>query len=371
MSRIIISVTNDLIADQRVNRVAVTLSEAGANVLLVGCLQKNSPPLDKRIYKMHRMKIPFTKGFLFYASFNIWLFFYLIFNKADGLVANDLDSLPANYYASKLKRIPIIFDSHEYLPEVPEVIHRKRVQAVWLKIEKLMVPKINYCYTVCGSIANIYKEKYGIYFSLVRNLPFKKSNIHVNDLPALNPNGEKIIFYQGALNIGRGIELVMDSMKYLNNTILVIAGKGVITKQLELKVRQDGLESKVKFLGRLPLNELHSFTIQAHLGFSLEENLGLNYYYALPNKLFDYIQAGIPVITSDFPEMAAIVNEYNIGQTTLERDPQKLAFIMNNMLTNEDLRIVWKENLKKAADTLCWENEKNVLLNVYKAANLL
>jgi glycosyltransferase involved in cell wall biosynthesis len=371
MSRIIISVTNDLVSDQRVNRVAVTLREAGADVLLVGRVLKNSPALDSRIYKMHRMPIPFNKGFLFYACYNLWLFVYLIFHKADGLVANDLDTLPANYLAAKLKRVPLIFDSHEYFPEVPEVIHRKLVQTFWLRIEKMIVPKLKFNYTVCQSIANIYKNKYNSSFSVVRNLPLRKSKVITNSTPNLNIEGKFVIIYQGALNVGRGIELVMKSMKYLENTILVIAGEGDISETLHFKAKESGLENKIIFLGRLPLNELHNYTIQAHLGFSLEENRGLNYFYALPNKLFDYIQAGVPVITSDFPEMAAIVKTFNIGQTTLEQNPEKLAIIIQNMLTNHDLRAIWKENLKMAAEQLCWEKEKIVLVNIYKETGLI
>lgn len=323
MKKIIISVTNDLVSDQRVHRTASTLHESGANVLLVGRLLKGSPPLPERPYNLHRMKVPFKKGFLFYKTYNIWLFFYLLFHKSDGLLSNDLDTLPANFLISKIKSIPLVFDSHELFTEVPELVNRPFVKKIWVIIEKLFLPKIKFGFTVCNSIAEIYKNKYKIELRVVRNLPFKFYANH-NTTEFFDRN-KKIIIYQGSLNIGRGIELVIDTMKYLDDFLFLIAGEGDISKQLRDRVKQFGLEEKINFLGRIPVSELYKYTMQANLGISLEENLGLNYYYALPNKLFDYIQAGVPVLTSDFPEMSVIVKKYNIGFTTNERKSGKIS----------------------------------------------
>jgi glycosyltransferase involved in cell wall biosynthesis len=368
LKRIIISVTNDLTSDQRVHRISSTLTEHGEKILLVGRKLPSSVPLTPRAYDLHRMNIPFRKGFLFYAFYNIWLFFFLLFKKADGLVSNDLDTLPANYLISVIKQIPLIYDSHEYFTETPEVTNRAFVKKVWNTIEKSIVPKLKFTYTVCGSLAEIYNKKYRANFKVVRNLPFRL-NVSEN---SIQKDNKKIIIYQGSLNVGRGVELVMDALKYLDqNTFFVIAGEGDISSDLRKRAENSGCAERIIFLGKIPLQELHKHTAKAHLGVSLEENSGLNYYYALPNKLFDYIQAGIPVLTSNFPEMSAIVRKYDIGQTTLERNPEKIAAIMDEMLTSSNLREKWKHNLKIASNELCWENEKNVLIAIYKEANLL
>ncbi len=370
MKRIIISVTNDLFSDQRVHRVAKTLTDSGAEILLVGRLLPGSNKLLKRPYNTYRMNIPFKNGFLFYAFYNIRLFFFLLFKKADGLLSNDLDTLPANFIVSKIKKIPLVFDSHEYFPEVPELIHRRKVRAIWLLIEKVLLPEIKYGYTVCGSIANIYKQKYNTNFEVIRNLSFGRRD-NFSPAPKLAKAGTKIIIYQGALNIGRGIELVIDAMKFIDNAVFVIAGEGDISGKLLEKVKQSGYEDKIMFTGRIPLNDLFGYTVQADLGISLEENLGLNYYYALPNKLFDYIQAGVPVLTSYFPEMAAIVKQYNIGYTTNERNPEKLSVLIKEMLDNQILRKTWKGNLVPAAKELCWENEQEKLKEIFRKAGLI
>ena len=131
------------------------------------------------------------------------------------------------------------------------------------------------------------------------------------------------------------------------------------------------LGNRVEFMGRIPFGELSAYTRQAALGISLEENIGLNYYYALPNKLFDYIQAQIPVLVSDLPEMRRIVNEYAIGQVVRDRKPEFLARQVKEMMSSEAQRKKWKKNLHRAAAELCWENEVDKLRDVYREAGLV
>jgi glycosyltransferase involved in cell wall biosynthesis len=128
----------------------------------------------------------------------------------------------------------------------------------------------------------------------------------------------------------------------------------------------ENVSEQVFFTGKIPLEELTEYTVSAHLGISLEENMGLNYFYSLPNKIFDYIQAGIPVLASDFPEMKRIIESYNVGVCTLERDPKKLAEIIKSMLFDESVRDIWKKNTIKAAAELCWENEEKVFKDIIK-----
>jgi glycosyltransferase involved in cell wall biosynthesis len=243
-------------------------------------------------------------------------------------------------------------------------VNRPAVKRIWEGLEKQLVPKVNAAYTVCDSIARIYTEKYGIDFRVVRNVPdlqkFKHGNINTSE------TREKIIIYQGAVNIGRGLEQAILSMKYLQGTKLLIAGDGDIKTELRQLTEKEGLQSKVQFLGRLPIDELAQLTPQAHLGLSIEEDLGLNYRYALPNKLFDYIQSRVPVLVTDLPEMAALVKHYRIGEITNTLEPEALAAKMNEMLLNETRRDNWKKNLETAARELNWENEKGILLKIFE-----
>ena len=154
MKHAIVSVINDLVTDQRVNKSCLALQKAGYVVLLVGRKQRKSPPMDERSYATHRMKLLFEKGPLFYAEYNIRLFFFLLFHRANLLLSNDLDTVLPNYFISRLKGSKMVFDSHEYFTETPELVNRPKVQRVWKRIEGFVVPKLDEMITVCDSIVS-------------------------------------------------------------------------------------------------------------------------------------------------------------------------------------------------------------------------
>ena len=358
---------NDLVTDNRVHKVAVSLKKMGFEPLLIGRLLPESHQVE-RDYQTHRMKLVFRTGPLFYFEYNLRLFFRLLKTRVDVLVANDLDTLPANFLAAKIKRKPLVYDSHEYFTEVPELIGRPVVRSIWIGLEKLLVPRVNVAYTVCDSIAEVYHDLYQVDFKVVRNLPVCSKTEKITHPMASShrmSNSSKIILYQGALNLGRGIEAAIRAMQYLEETELWLAGDGDLTDQLKQLVSELKLGGKVKFLGRLPLAELSRITRKADLGISLEEDLGLNYRFALPNKLFDYIQAGVPVLVSNLPEMKRIVEHYQIGVIAETHQRKELAGLFKTALDDQEKRTVWKQNLLMAAKELCWENEEEVLMQVY------
>ncbi len=358
MKRIVISVINDLATDQRVSKVCDTLQEFGFDVLLIGRILPNSLSI-KRNYKTHRMKLLFNKGFLFYAEYNLRLFFKLLFTKKDVLLSNDLDTLLSNYLISRLQNKKIVYDSHELFTEVPELVNRPKTQKVWRKIENTIVPKLKNCYTVCQSIADYYNSKYQTDFKVIKNLPIKSVNLKKK----VSDSKEKVVIYQGALNLGRGIELMIKTMQHLENIKFIIIGDGDITNILKQQVEELNLNSKIEFLGRKHPNELKEITINADLGISFEEDLGLNYRYALPNKIFDYINAEIPILVSDLPEMKRIVEDYSVGEIILERKPEFIAQQIQTILNTD-----FKDSLKLAKKELNWQSEKEKLKLIF--ANL-
>ncbi len=362
IKKIIVSVTNDLVSDNRVHKVCTTLTNIGFDVLLVGRKLSGSLTIANRGYQTKQFNLIFKTGALFYAEYNFRLFLFLLFAKFDVLLSNDLDSLTANFLASKIKDKPLVYDSHEYFTEVPELINRPKVQRVWEWLERKMVPNIKHVYTVCDSIAKIYFEKYGVPFKVVRNIPrASKNSIQKN----VNANSEKIVLYQGAVNIGRGLEQAILATKLIDDAMLIIAGDGDIKPELEKLVEKEKLQNRVKFTGRLPINELEKLTPKADLGLSIEEDLGLNYHFALPNKLFDYIQAQVPVLVTNLPEMVAIVKQYQIGEISDSLQPKELAEKIKTALFNIEKRKKWKENLKVAAKELTWEKEEKILVEIY------
>ena len=370
MKKIHIAVINDLVTDQRVQRVAKLLADEGAEVRCIGRQLEHSPAIHNVSFRAKRFKMLFTRGPLFYAFFNLRLFLNLLFGpKGHLIIANDLDTLPACYLASRIRRIPLIYDSHEFFTQMPELIHRRRVQTFWKWLEKLLVPRLRFALTVSYSIATFYRRLYGVPFRVVRNMPERLDPESLKKTPSEHPD-KAMIIYQGALNVGRGLELLIDSMAWLTEARLLIAGAGDIEEDLKRRVGEKDLGERVEFLGRLLPDELTPLTLQADLGISLEEDLGLNYRYALPNKLFNYIQCRVPVLCSALPEMSRMVESYGVGISTAERDPEKLAGIIRYML-KERSGGAWMEALEKASEELCWEKESLVYREMLRECGVI
>lgn len=356
---IIFSVINDYVGDQRVQRIAGFWHEQGYEVKVLCRELPDSLPLPELPYQVRRMRLWTTKGKLFYAEFSLRLLVALLFEKSDIWVANDLDTLLPNYLVARLKGKKLVYDSHEYFTECPEIVSRPFVQRVWLQIERFIFPKVRYAYTVNDSIANIYSEKYGLNVQVIKNLPVRTQSGQQQPQP--KPD---VLLYQGALNLGRGIELMIAALDFLPEYELWIVGKGDVENALR---KQAEGKANVRFWGFQPPAELKKITPQAKLGLSLEEDLGGNYHFASPNKLVDYIQAGVPYLCSDLPEMRRLTSTFDCGELlgVDERTPKHLAERIRNLCENELLYQQKRANCATAATELCWENERGKLLGVY------
>jgi glycosyltransferase involved in cell wall biosynthesis len=364
---VLVSVINDLVTDNRVNKTCLTLMECGYNVVLIGRKLPNSLPIPNWEFKAVRMNLLFKKGPLFYLFFNLRLFFRLLFTKCDLLFANDLDTLLPNYIISKLKRVPLIYDSHELFCEVPELINSPSKRKIWLSIEKRIIPKLKNCITVNYSIAKIFEEKYKVNFTAVRNIPNTTKEFISKTRQELNlPLDKKIIILQGAgINIDRGAEELVDAMAFIENTILLIIGSGDVWEILKQKIKIQHLEDKVKLINKLPKSELMHYTFNADLGITIDKNTNLNYFYSLPNKIFDYIHAQLPILASRLPEIENVVLRYNIGLFIDNHQPKHIADKINELLQSEEY-IEFKNNTKKVVADLNWQNEKLKLIDVIK-----
>ncbi len=302
----------------------------------------------------------FNKTFLFYSNFNLILFFYLLKAPVDIIVSNDLDTLLACSLASKIRRKKLVFDSHELFTELPELVSRPFVRSIWKLNEKLLLPGVKFGYTVSKPIQDYYKNKYRKDFLLVRNASMFRREQGFRYIPE-----NLVIIYQGFINVGRGLELMLNTLHLLSNVNLWIVGGGEIVSELKELAKNLHVEKQVVFWGRVRLEELAEITSQAHIGISLEEDLGLNYRYALPNKLFDYIQARIPVIVSDLPEMKLLVTDYKIGCVLEERTPDSLAAIIKNLQSDLKSQEEIFKNLEFAARELCWQKEEEKIIGLY------
>lgn len=366
--KIIVSVTNDLYTDQRVRKVCEFLVANNYDLTLVGRKLKNSAEMPKTTYQTKRFRLWFTRGPLFYANYNLRLFFYLLFKKADVLLSNDLDTLFANHWARKFKKnCRLVYDSHEYYCGTPELVTRPKVQKFWRKIEKRCLPKVDAMYTVNESIADLYRTEYKKEVKVVRNIT--DANLPPFDMTRKQlglPFNKKVVIMQGAgINIDRGAEEMIEAIQLIENAVLIIVGDGDVVPDLKKKVLAEGWEEKVLFFGKRPYNELMNFTALSDVGISLDKNSNINYRFSLPNKIFDYIHAGIPLFVSDLTEITKIVEGYNVGVICPSHNPTFIAAELNKLLNDENKMAELKSNTIKAAKELNWETETNVLKEIF------
>lgn len=366
--KVIVLVSNDLYTDQRVHKVCTFLFENAFDVTLLGRKLENSRKIEGRPYETKRFRLPFNKGPLFYAALNLRFFFYLLFHKCDIILANDLDTLLAASWAKKFKRnCEIVYDSHEYYTGVPELVARPKVQKIWERIEASIFPKLNKIYTVNQSIADLYEAKYGKKLHVVRNVSPLLGVLKLLEPSDYGiPENKKIILMQGAgINVDRGAEEAVEAMKEIENAVLVFVGDGDVMPYLKKYVSENRLERKVHFLGKKPYLEMMQFTRLADLGLTLDKGTNINYQNSLPNKLFDYIQGGTPILTTHIKEVARIVQEYEVGEVISDFNSHNLAEKLKKMLENEEKMHFYAQNCLKTAQILNWEHECKVLEKIY------
>lgn len=366
MKKIVVSVTNDLVTDQRVAKVCNVLHKMGFSILLIGRKLPNSLPIN-RPYKTYRFKLFFNKGFLFYAEYNIRLFFKLLFTKSAIIVANDLDTLLPNFLISKLFRRKLVYDSHELFTEIPELANRPFVKKVWMLIERTIFPKLKNVYTVNNAIAAIYREKYNVNVKVVRNIAFKLTNSTVDKTFSEKTKGNKtMLILQGSgINIDRGAEEAIQMMRFLENAVLYIIGGGDVFTNLKKLVKELKLEEKVIILDKLPYNELMEYTKTADFGLSLDKGTNMNYELALPNKIFDYMHANTPLIVSNRKVVAELVKNESIGIVLNTYEPQKMALKVQELIENPQKTEKFKSNLITASKKYNWEIESQKVRKIY------
>ncbi len=367
------AVTNDLVTDRRVDHHCRTLTEAGYDVVLIGRELDDNTSLE-RPYPTLRMQLHHRRGWRFYAEYNMQLAALLRDMDIDTVWANDLDTLPACWLTARRQRCRLVLDCHELFPEVPEIRHKPLVKAVWQTVERLM-PYCDGLLTVCQSIADYYKEKYDVEMAVVRNLPSGEWRVESGEHSRCGSQLSTLL-YQGAVNVGRGVDWAIDALEWLPDCHLVVAGGGDLLEEMQAYAASKPWADRITFTGRLEPERLEALTAQASVGLVMLEDLCLSYHYALPNRIGDFVQAGVPMVVSDLPEMARVVRKYGVGEViesgelrveSGERTTNALALAeaVKRVLARE-----WIDNdFAEARQDMDWNKEKMKLLDIVKSPN--
>ncbi len=371
MPKVLLSVINDLHSDQRVHRTCTVWQEMGYEVVLSGRTYPN-PELLHRPYRTTRFCCWFHHGPLFYLEFQWRLWGVLRRENPDVYLANDLDTLWPNAFWAKRRGKPLVYDSHEYFLGAPELESRPLIQRAWRWIEKRYLPEITAGVTVNATIAQAYYREYGQSFQVARNMPLlpegglpfppegdghqemrRRAACAELQLPPDRP----IWLLQGAgINIDRGAEELLEAVGQHPKALLLIVGSGDALPGLQKRAKIQGWnESKVRFVGRKPREKLRQYTQAAHLGFSLDKPKSQNYRWSLPNKLFDYFQAGVPVIVSDLVEVVAHLG--TAGAVLPETTPEAILRTAEDLMQPRPYAMA-SQSAMRAAHRYHWEVEK-------------
>ncbi len=357
--RVSMVVSNDLASDQRVLKMGHTLHQWGHQVHLCGRLRKHSPALPKYPFQTQRISLLFESGPLFYIALQCRLFVHLLFSHQDAIHANDLDTLLPAWLVSKIKGIQLVYDTHEYFTGVPELSKRPIIRKIWRTVESFIFPRLEKVITVNQSIAALYEHDYQVLPKVIRNIPSGQMHVQAVERKQLQlPDDYFIMVLQGnGINVDRGAEEAVAMMQHLENALLLIIGSGDIIQQLKQYVKEYRLENKVRFLPRMPYSEMLEYTTLCDIGLSLDKDSNINYRYSLPNKLFDYFRAGIPVLVSDLPEVRKIIEESGAGLISHSHKPELLAEIISGLRSDIERLKLLRSKAQQASARYNWDSE--------------
>jgi glycosyltransferase involved in cell wall biosynthesis len=158
-------------------------------------------------------------------------------------------------------------------------------------------------------------------------------------------------------------------MRYVTNEhiVLVILGDGLLVRKLKKIAALQGLNARVYFHDAVPQNELLTLTASADAGVIPYQANCLNNLYCTPNKLFEFIAAGIPIIATDLPEIRNLVEGNSVGMVGDTSSPRAMAGLIDDFFSNERRFVYWKSQLALTRERVCWEQEEKKLVAIYEA----
>jgi glycosyltransferase involved in cell wall biosynthesis len=292
--------------------------------------------------------------------------------------AHDLNTLPIAYLCAKRNKSKLIYDSHELYTERNKLVPSSAFWRFCLNvIEKFLTRQSDAVLTVNHSIAREMAKRYNVPSpEVVMNTPssLKKRKAIFDGNGRLRvdlsiPPERKIILYVGAITFNRGLEELVSSLSFLNDCHLVYMGYGNETfkKKLTEIAESNHSANRFSFYGPVPSNRVTEFAADADIGVAPIINACLSYFYCLPNKIFEYMNAGLPVASSNFPELRSVVIGHDIGLTFDPSDPHDIARAINTILDDPQMRERMTTNAIEASSLYNWENESKKLLEIYNS----
>ncbi len=372
--KVVMIVRTSVFHDSRVLREAKALLDAGYNISIIGMKDTGKEPSKSEIdgIPIYLLKVQVKN--LLPVSMIGWLFKYLEFMvkvvvktlilKPDIIHSHDLDGLVPGYLAKLFVNSKLIYDSHELYTETASIGTSEKKIAMFL--EKNIIHKCDKVFTVSPSIAIELEKRYLVKkVETVLNCPSSCGILRKTDnirKLLLISEDVPIVIYQGGIQPRRGLETLVKAMDFIPKGVLVFMGSGLLVEPLRKEMKR--LAGRFFIIDPVPPKDIIEWTSSADIGIAAIENSCLNYYYCMPNKLFEYIQAGLPVVVSDFPDMGAIVDKYRIGERCNPADPKSIAEAINKIIGSyEDYS--HPDKCSEIMAEFNWEKQSEKLLSIY------
>ncbi len=361
---------NPIDFERRIKNQAESSKKSGDSVWIVA-LGKPGETYEEQDDNFHlwRLTTPFYKGGpLKFIHYNLKVFFFLISKPLEILHCHDLWTIPAAYALSLMKKFRLVYDAHEYFAGL-EIFKKNKIRKkLWMLVERIAMKHVDVLITVSEPIAELYAQEYPKLknIEVIRNLPKLEvvpENSHNSYFPVTD---KKIVLFQGHFKPGRGLMQLIEAMSLIDEAYLVLIGGGELEEAIREKIKALDIKSKISFIGYIPTEQLITTTARADLGIVLFEPTSLNYTYALPNKFFEYIMAGIPVLASNLETFEDYIDKYKFGLTVDPHDIRAIAQAIKTMISDEKQMKQWCENAQRASKILNWDNESHILLKIYE-----
>ncbi len=361
MKKVSIAFLGNAFKDSRVMNLMASLQSEGCDVRVISFdwfdpgFRSNRKNIE--VIKLRKRKFSIS----FYLAFVVHLIRHYRKFKYDIYIAEDVYTLPFASMFAKSNSAKLYYNSRELYPFLAGLRNRSKIQKIIAKIESRYIRKCDYVMATGEMDADFLMEFYGLKkVYVLRNLPLRRDEINKVDLREKYniSNDDMIIIYQGVLLEGRGISLMIKSLKHVEHAVFVVIGEGVYKDKFKEEAAEAGVEQRVIFTGSVNHDELLDYTASADLGIALIENISKSYYYALPNKLFEYIMSNVPVIVSDLPQMKKIVELYKVGVAVdISHDAGSIISAINKLMNDKELYSRLKENCREASKELNWQSE--------------
>ncbi|MBQ6819818.1 MAG: glycosyltransferase [Clostridium sp.] len=315
---------------------------------------------------MFIMSLKKVRGFLVKSHIFLMMIIEGLKFNADAYHSNDLNTLPQGLVCSKiLKRRLLIYDSHEIQSS------RTGYGRSAYYIEKFLIKFIDIMImtnkTRAEYVRNLYKIKLPY---IIHNYPFNTKDDSIENkydmYSMLDIQRDKpILLYQGGIQIGRGLDKIVEAISDFKDGITVFIGDGKLKPEIIKMVNDRNLNDKVRFLNKVPVDELKYYTANAYLGFQVLNNVCFNHYSACSNKLYEYMMSKVPIVACNFPEIKRVVQEEQIGIVVDSHNPKEIAAAVNEMIENKELHQMFKDNCVPAREKYNWNNEKVKFVKIY------